>query len=135
MKKRVLLTLLVSSLVGSLFASFPVNENTTEKTELTTVKRESNKASEKNDVSIKELVKAQHKIAKMDAKQKAEKTNEFGQDDWILLALWFFLGGIAAHRWYAGKPVGANILFIITLGGCGIWAIIDLIKIVQQKFM
>ena len=33
------------------------------------------------------------------------------------------------------KPVGWNILFILTLGGLGIWAIIDLIQIITQDFM
>ncbi|MES2779194.1 MAG: TM2 domain-containing protein [Bacteroidota bacterium] len=58
-----------------------------------------------------------------------------GNDDmWITLALWFFLGGFAAHRWYKKKPIGWNILYIITLGGCGIWAIIDLINILTDNF-
>jgi hypothetical protein len=52
----------------------------------------------------------------------------------ILIALWFFLGAFAAHRWYAGKPVGWNILFILTAGGCGVWAIIDLVNIIKGDF-
>lgn len=53
-----------------------------------------------------------------------------GKSKGIALLLWFFLGGFAAHRWYAGTPTWANILFIITLGGLGIWALIDLIRII-----
>ena len=53
---------------------------------------------------------------------------------WIAVALWFFLGGLAAHRWYAGKPIGWNILFILTLGGLGVWWIIDLINILTDNF-
>lgn len=53
----------------------------------------------------------------------------------ILLLLWFFLGGLAAHRWYAKKPTGWNILFILTAGGLGIWWIIDMIHILQGEFM
>ncbi len=52
----------------------------------------------------------------------------------ILLLLWLFLGGLAAHRWYAKKPAGWNILFILTLGGLGIWAIVDLINILTDNF-
>jgi len=52
----------------------------------------------------------------------------------ITILLWVFLGGVAAHRWYAGKPIGWNILFILTGGGCGIWAIIDLINIIKGDF-
>ena len=53
-----------------------------------------------------------------------------GKSKGIALILWFALGTFAAHRWYAGTPVWANILFIITLGGLGIWAIIDLVRII-----
>lgn len=53
---------------------------------------------------------------------------------WIAVALWFFLGGFAAHRWYAGKPTGWNILFIVTFGGLFIWALIDLINILTDNF-
>jgi len=71
----------------------------------------------------------------VDGIENAEETGKFKEEDWILLALWFFLGGLAAHRWYAKKPVGWNILFILTLGGCGVWAIVDLVKILTQDFM
>ncbi|HBF20672.1 MAG: hypothetical protein CMI36_10450 [Owenweeksia sp.] len=66
--------------------------------------------------------------------QSPEATSKFREEDWITLALWFFLGGLAAHRWYKKKPVGWNILFILTAGGCGIWAIVDLVHILQQDF-
>jgi hypothetical protein len=53
---------------------------------------------------------------------------------WITVVLWFFLGAFAAHRWYRKKPTGWNILFILTEGGCGVWAIVDLINILTGKF-
>ena len=57
------------------------------------------------------------------------------RDKWVGVALWFFLGWpVAAHRWYYGKPVGWNILFILTIGGLGIWAIVDLINILTDNF-
>lgn len=56
-------------------------------------------------------------------------------DMWIALALWFFLGGFAAHRWYAKKPTGWNILFILTLGGLGIWWLVDGINILSDNFI
>ena len=57
-----------------------------------------------------------------------------GKDMWVAVAFWFFLGGFAAHRWYLGSPVGWNILFILTLGGIGIWAIVDLINILTRNW-
>jgi TM2 domain-containing membrane protein YozV len=47
--------------------------------------------------------------------------------------LFFFLAWLGVHRFYVGK-FGTAILFIITLGGVGIWWIIDLILIVTGNF-
>jgi len=52
----------------------------------------------------------------------------------VALLLWFFLGGFAAHRWYLGSPIGWNILFILTLGGLFVWAVIDLIDIITGAY-
>ncbi|MEB2282041.1 TM2 domain-containing protein [Lysinibacillus xylanilyticus] len=50
-----------------------------------------------------------------------------------MILLCFFLGSLGIHRFYAGK-IGTGILMIITLGGLGIWALIDLIMIIVGKF-
>jgi TM2 domain-containing membrane protein YozV len=47
--------------------------------------------------------------------------------------LCIFLGAFGAHRFYTGK-IGTAILMILTLGGVGIWALIDLITIAIGKF-
>ena len=57
-----------------------------------------------------------------------------GYDKWVAAALWLVLGVFAAHRWYAKKPIGWNILYIVTLGGLGIWAIVDIVHILIDKF-
>ena len=54
--------------------------------------------------------------------------------DWLVtLLLSLFLGGLGIHRFYVGK-IGTGILQLITLGGCGIWTLIDIIMIVTGNF-
>lgn len=56
------------------------------------------------------------------------------EKDWLVtLLLCLFLGGLSAHRFYAGK-IGTGILQLITFGGCGIWLLIDLIMIITGSF-
>lgn len=47
--------------------------------------------------------------------------------------LCWFLGIIGVHRFYVGK-VGTGIAMIFTLGGLGIWVLIDLIMILVGSF-
>lgn len=47
--------------------------------------------------------------------------------------LCFFLGCFGAHRFYVGK-IGTGILQLVTLGGLGIWALIDFIMIIIGSF-
>ncbi len=50
-----------------------------------------------------------------------------------MILLCFFLGSLGVHRFYAGK-VGTGILMLVTLGGLGIWTLIDFIMIVIGNF-
>jgi len=47
--------------------------------------------------------------------------------------LCWFLGFLGIHRFYVGK-VGTGILMIVTLGGLGIWVLIDFIMILIGSF-
>jgi hypothetical protein len=87
-------------------------------------------------VAIKQIAK---KVAKMDQNapvkeqsiSKAEAATAGGLDDnemIIAAILCFFLGYLGIHRFYLGYTT-IGILQLITAGGCGIWASIDLIRI------
>ena len=49
------------------------------------------------------------------------------------IMLCFFLGGFGIHRFYVGK-VGTGIVQLLTLGGLGIWTLVDFIMVVTGKF-
>jgi TM2 domain-containing membrane protein YozV len=51
----------------------------------------------------------------------------------VALLLCLFLGPLGVHRFYLGK-VGTGILMIFTLGGLGLWVLIDLILIAVGSF-
>jgi TM2 domain-containing membrane protein YozV len=59
------------------------------------------------------------------AKSKHSKTT--------LALICFFIGSLGIHRFMVGKP-GTGILMILTLGGIGIWTLIDFIMILMGKF-
>jgi RNA polymerase subunit RPABC4/transcription elongation factor Spt4 len=54
--------------------------------------------------------------------------------DWLTtLLLCFFLGALGVHRFYTGHTA-IGVVQLLTLGGCGIWALIDLIIIIMGNF-
>jgi hypothetical protein len=132
MTKKILLLTSFCLMCMSAFASFPVNKKNVEKS---IVKVE---AITSADVTVDTEVTETTAIAPLtvDAADALSPAAAAGADNemLILLLLWFFLGLFAAHRWYAGKPAGWNILFILTLGGFGIWALVDLINILTDNF-
>ena len=121
MLQRICLTAVLCFSFISLFASFPVNEQKKEQTANIQVETMSY-----DDVDLGITAPALDEAISPAAGANDELI--------ITLLLWFFLGGLAAHRWYAGKPAGWNILFIITLGGLGIWWVIDLINILTGNW-
>ena len=56
------------------------------------------------------------------------------QKPWMTtLLLAVFAGTLGVHRFYVGK-IGSGVAQLLTLGGCGIWTLIDIVMIVTGKF-
>lgn len=56
------------------------------------------------------------------------------ESEWLTcLLLCAFLGYLGVHRFYTGHTL-IGILQLVTLGGCGIWVLIDLIIIVTGNY-
>ncbi|MCI5718419.1 MAG: NINE protein [Alistipes sp.] len=54
--------------------------------------------------------------------------------DWLTtLLLCFFLGTLGIHSFYVGKTV-IGVVQLITLGGCGIWTLVDFIMILCGSY-
>lgn len=65
--------------------------------------------------------------------QHQQSIQEEGSDWLATLLLCLFLGTLGIHRFYTKSPlVGAIQLF--TLGGCGIWTLIDFIMILTNTY-
>ncbi len=56
------------------------------------------------------------------------------QKDWLTtLLLALFVGAFGGHRFYTGHTV-PGVIQLLTLGGCGIWALIDIIQIITGNY-
>ncbi len=52
-----------------------------------------------------------------------------GKSQLVALLLCFFVGALGIHRFYLGYT-WQGIVQLLTLGGCGVWALIDFIRII-----
>lgn len=82
------------------------------------------KAAVKLNKEIKTLVKE----AKKNNMPAAQAEGE-GKSQVVALILAALVGALGIHRFYLGYT-GIGIAQLLTLGGCGIWALIDLVRII-----
>lgn len=72
-----------------------------------------------------------------EAYSRSERTDDSRQispkSRLVALLLCVFFGGLGVHRFYVSK-IGTGILMILTLGGLGIWTLVDLIMIIIGSF-
>lgn len=63
------------------------------------------------------------------------QTTKEKEDRWLIaLILCIVLGGLGVHRFYTGNTT-TGIIMLLTLGGCGIWALIDIIMIACNTYV
>lgn len=63
----------------------------------------------------------------------SEVPGVFSDKEWLTaLAISFFVGIFGIDRFYLGH-IGVGIAKLLTLGGCGIWAMIDVVIIAMRK--
>jgi len=66
--------------------------------------------------------------------QSSSSIQPEGTFDWLTtLLLCFFLGFLGIHSFYT-KKTGIGIAQLLTLGGCGIWTLIDFILIIMGSY-
>ncbi len=80
-------------------------------------------------LSLKQAVMLKAAQKKIRKELKKGGTFAGGKDQLVALVLVLLFGLIGVHRFYLGY-IGIGILQIVTLGGCGIWALIDMIRII-----
>lgn len=80
-------------------------------------------------LNLKEIIalKAAQKAVKKELRKGNEDTPK---SQLIALLLVILVGTIGIHRFYLGYTT-IGIIQILTLGGCGVWTLIDLIRIVM----
>lgn len=76
-----------------------------------------------NNVVVKSATVAKHVV------KSAKTSSGPGKSQVIALVLAILVGVIGVHRFYLGYPM-EGVLQLLTGGGCGIWTLIDIIRII-----
>jgi hypothetical protein len=88
-----------------------------------------------NTITTKTTSISEKKIISKKESRKNKTTNKKsataggGKSQLVALLLCIFIGALGIHRFYLGY-IGIGVIQLLTLGGCGVWAIIDLIMII-----
>lgn len=118
MYKKILFSIvLVVATLTTVYAAFPVEKATTEQVSAAEYSQSSAASAQSEQVSDEQSTPTSPTSAPA------------GKSQLVALLLCLFVGGIGIHRFYLGYTT-EGIIQILTLGGCGIWSLIDLIRII-----
>lgn len=81
-------------------------------------------------LSLKERIALKVFGKKISSKMTSAPYGSGGKSQVIALLLCALIGGLGIHRFYLGYT-WQGIVQLLTLGGCGIWSLIDLIRIIM----
>jgi TM2 domain-containing membrane protein YozV len=84
----------------------------------------------KTSVPVKDFILSEKNVKHKPAQQSA--TNGPSKSWYLTLFLCFFFGILGAHRFYLGYT-WQGFVQLFTLGGLGIWWLIDLVRIILKK--
>lgn len=119
MKTRILLfAVALLSAINFGHASFPVQK--VEKKEVV--------VNSSNGNQVSSVDQAQTQLSAQDNEELVSPAAGGGKSQLVALILVIFVGGLGIHRFYLGYT-SIGIIQLLTLGGCGIWALIDLVRI------
>jgi hypothetical protein len=81
-------------------------------------------------LSLKERIALKIFGKKISSKVTSAPYGSGGKSQVVALLLCALIGGLGIHRFYLGYT-WQGIVQLLTLGGCGIWSLIDLIRIIM----
>ena len=146
-KRKILYVILSMSLVVILSSATPASKNPISKEKMNAAITALDAATKDGNLSYSELKtiatdlkgkkltlkeKVALKIFKKKIADKAASPAPYagGKSQVVALILCALIGGLGIHRFYLGYT-WQGIVQLLTLGGCGIWALIDLIRIIM----
>ncbi len=111
-------------------AAFPVASSKAENTAVVAKNTTLNTLTTEKEALAKTSVTKQEakKVAK-EAKKALKAKDGGGKSQVIALILAIIIGGLGIHRFYLGYT-WQGVVQLLTAGGCGIWALIDIIRII-----
>lgn len=107
-----------------------ISQQMAEKANQTTAPKKISKLQEiKTAIQVKkEVKKLQKELKKQEMSPEASTQGPTEKSQLVALILVILVGALGIHRFYLGYTA-IGIIQLLTLGGCGVWALIDLIRI------